>query len=176
MIVPIWGELSDSVLLAGIFKSCTESGFSAAPGSKEDPDSSVIYQFDLKYLGVVKLDVDGLENASLLKEDSVVFRTDKYMASISHRFEPGRYTLMGRAPLCGNVTSDWNGGYKILIDPLSAEDRDANAMETEDGTGEVVVLTRERRKPIFGRVTKWVFIGTLVLLGVFLLLGLFTSA
>ena len=164
------GELSESVLLAGIFKSCTESEFSMPLGSEEDPASSVIYQFDLTRAGVVKLDVDGLGNASVLKEDMVVFRADNYMTSISHRFEPGRYTLIGRAPLCEKSKADWNGGYKIRIDPHGAEE--SSARETVDRTGEVVVLTRQERNPILARAGMLTLVAFTTISAVVLLLFL----
>ena len=167
------GELSDVALLVGIFESCTDSRFSISPGSKVDPDSSVIYQFDLKHLGVVKLDVVGLWNASILKEDAVVVGADKYMTSISHRFEPGRYTLIGHAPLCENGKVDLNRGYRIRIDPHGAEDSTPGG--TVDRTGEVVVLTREERKSIWDRVGMLTLVTCMTLLAFGLLLLLWSG-
>ena len=157
------GELSASVLLTGKFESCSESVFSNPPGAKEDPASSVIYQFDVMHIGVVKLDVDGLGESMILRKEILEFRAGELVASVNRRFEAGRYTLIGRAPLCGNVKENWNGGYKILIDLLHAEDPDANALETVDRTGEIVVLTREER-PVLRRVGRWSFIVSMSLL------------
>ena len=162
------GELSDSVLLAGIFKSCTESGFSMPLGSEEDPASSAVYQFNLTRAGVVKLDIDGLGDALVLKQDTLVFRADGNLPSIQRRFEPGRYTLIGRAPRCRNGKADWNGGYKIQIDPHGAEE--SNARETVDVTGEVVVLTRQERESILRRTFRWSFTVTMAAAGIVLLI------
>ena len=162
------GELNDSVLLVGIFGSCTESGYAIPPGSEEDPASSVIYQFNLTHIGIVKLDADGLGIASILMEDAVVFLADKNMASVSHRFEPGHYTLIGRAPLCEKSKADWNGGYKIRIGPHGANE--SNARETVKRTGDVVVMSREERKPLLGRVGKRILIISGSVIGFILLL------
>ena len=171
------GELSDSVLLVGILKSCSESTVSVPLGSNEDPGSSVIYQFNLTHVDIVKLSVDGLGETLVLKEDTIVFRADEGTSSVERRFLPGRYTLIGRAPFCRNGAEDWNGGYKIRIASQGLDGSSTNAWETVDTSGEVVVLTREERKPVLGRVGMWsLFVSTTVLGIAFITLLLFAVA
>ena len=156
------GELSDSVLVVGFLDSCTESAPSVRLGSNEDPESSVIYQFDIAHTSVVKLDVDGLGDTSVLKNDTLVLLSNENVTSIKRRFEPGRYTLIGRAPLCGNGIAEKNVGYKIQLDPQGGEESIADASETVDSTDGVVELAREKPDAQWNRVSMLILIALMV--------------
>ena len=152
------GEVSDSVSLVGTFESCTESAGYEPLTSREDPGSSVVYQFDMTRSGNVRLQIDGLGDAWVIKGGTTAFRVNANVNSIDRRFDRGRYTLIGRAPLCRNVREDWSRGFRILIDPKDGEQSVLDSPETADGTDRIVVMIREERKPLLARVTNWTYI------------------
>ena len=170
------GELMDSVSVEGAFKSCTESESPVPLSAKEDPTSSIVHQFVLTRSGIVELEIDGLGDAWVLKEGTLILQTDENVSSVEHRFEPGRYTLIGRAPRCGNSKTDWNGRYKIRIDPHGAKGSSVVTRETINKTDEVVVLTREERKPTWRRIGMWTLIVSMALIGFFIFANSFSTA
>ena len=162
------GELTDSVSVVGNFKSCTEAAVPVPLTSREAPDSTVVYQFDVTAKGRVKLVIKGLGNAWVFKDGTQAFRADANVNSIERSFDRGRYTLVGHAPLCGNGMSDWNGGYTILIDPQGWEGSDRGASGAA-GTDRIVVMNPEERKHPLVRTAKWTFIVLSTLLAIVVL-------
>lgn len=152
------GELSESVLLEGTIDSCAAARSPISLDLAEDPDSSVIFQFDLRRPTNVTLDMQGLGSALMVKQDIAVFRADQYVDSVNIRVEPGRYTLIGRAPLCAKreVERDWL--YKIRVDLGS--NKSSAPVETVVRTQEVTVPTRSEQRGKFS-VARWLLVGTL---------------
>lgn len=154
------GTLKDSVMLVGKLSSCSTSRYSAETDSTQDSDSSVIRQFDLIKDGFVTLEVEGIGEALVLNEDQLVFRAEGNMSSVQHRFESGRYTLIARAPLCQDGDEDWNGRYKIVIDPSITEQTDS--IDPDARVNPIIVPTPEREAPLLERVAMWSIIALMV--------------
>ena len=150
------GELKKSLLLAGTFESCNKSKSDVTSESKEAPDSSVIYQFDVSRTRSVALNMQGLGDAAVFKQGTLVFRADEYVASVNLQIDGGQYTLIGRAPLCGNGSGDWSGTYKIRINPDVSDA--ANIGETADPIQQIapVPVPKPREKFSIGR---WILVG-----------------
>ena len=154
------GTLKDSVMLVGKLNSCSASRYSSNVDSIEDSDSSVIRQFDLTKDGFVTLEVEGIGEALILNEDQLVFRAEGNMSSVQHRFEPGRYTLIARAPLCQNGAEGWNGRYKIMIGPSKTEQTDS--IEPDASVNLIAVPTPEPETPLLQQVAMWSIIALMV--------------
>lgn len=157
------GEIRNSLLVAGTFKSCSEEGFSEPLLTDKNVASSTLYQFNLVQSGLVKLDFEGLGEVQILKGTSPVYRTTKYVASVKRHFESGEYVLIARAAPCGNSESDWVGAYRLEISPHSMEDSVFKDAENTDDTRSE--LTQPPVEPLESRVTKWVM-GALLAAGI----------
>ena len=159
-------KLSESVLLAGTIDSCSPKESRNSDGSKEDPESSVIFQFELNRPTNVALEMHGLGSALMLKQDVTVFHADQYVDSVNVQLASGRYTLVGRAAACPKDEADWSGVYKIRVDLGSTET--AREMESVVATQEVMAPTRSEQRGKFS-VARWLMVGMLSFV-VFLLL------
>lgn len=164
------GQLNGSILLADTFESCSETGFSVQQTSTYNQESSATYQFEIIADRHVALTVYGLEDMILLKDGEVVFQGGETVSSVRRRFDPGQYTLIGRAPRCESGKDNWERGFKIQIDPQS--DNELSVRSPTESADASVVTPREEKEPLESRVTKWVLGGAIAGGVVWLLLGL----
>lgn len=152
------GELSESVLLAGTIDSCATTENQISLGVAEDPDSSVVFQFDLRRPTDVTLDMHGLGSALMVKQDVAVFRADRNVDSVNIRVESGRYTLIGRAPPCANGELDRSWMYKIRVDLDRTES--STSVKTVVRPQEAIAPTRIETRGKFS-IGRWLMVGTM---------------
>ena len=167
------GKLNEPIVLAETFESCSKTTVSAQQSSTHD-DSSVIYQFEIVNGDPVAFTVDGLGDTVLLNDGNVVFWGGELLTSFSRRFDPGGYTLIGRAPRCANGKDAWEGAFRIQIDPQGAQESKVGTRIEQVDAAAVTSLVEE--EPLESRATKWVLGGAISGAVAYLLLGLLLLA
>lgn len=152
------GTLEESVLLVGTFESCTQVSLGRVEPTHEDTENSVVYLFDLSESSNVALDVAGLGDVTLFKDDEVNFRADEHVTSANLRIEAGNFTLVGLAPTCVTAMNEWKGVYKIRIDM----GRDASkGIDSVPKSQQVVAPTIDANEKKKFSVGRWAMVGLL---------------
>ena len=168
------GKLNQLIVLTDTFESCSTKTLSAQKSSTYDHESSVIYQFEIVGGHSVAFTVGGLGDTILLRDGNVVFEGSEELTAFSRRFEPGQYTLIGRAPLCEYGKDDWEGTFTIRFHPNA--DVIWNQRLRAERVNADTLTHSENEEPLESRVTKWLLGGAISGAVAFLLFGLLLFA
>lgn len=149
------GDLRDSAVLVGSFKSCTDLRSTETDISKENPDISFSYEFQVRNSTVVNIELFGVGDVWLLVDDNRAYVVGSNVDSIQRTLRPGRYTLFGRAPPCQNDDKDWRGRYKVLINLQGQSQSDTSVMENTQGSSPVSSGTSKEQQQPLTATSKW---------------------
>ena len=149
------GDLQDSAVLVGSFKSCTDLRSTETEISKENPDISFSYEFQVRKSAVVEIELFGVGDIWLLVDDNKAYVVGSNLDSIQQEFRPGRHTLFGRAPLCQDDDKDWRGRYKVLINLHGQSQSDTSVMGNTQGNTPVSSGTVNEQKPKLTATSPW---------------------
>ena len=149
------GDLRDSAVLVGSFKSCTDLRSTADDISKENPDISFSYEFQVRKSGVVEIELFGVGDIWLLVGDNRAYIVGSNVDSIQQELRPGRHTLIGLAPYCQDDDKDWREGYKVFIKLQGQSQADTSVMEITQGSSPVSSGTGKEQKQPLTATSKW---------------------